>query len=420
MGAPRQIAVVGGGVIGLCVAYSAAQCGCHVTVIDRGAADARDGCSFGNMGMIVPSHFVPLAAPGMIGPALKCLGNPRAPFYIAPRFDWELVRWGWRFMRAANARRVSRAMPMLRDLHLASRKWFVEWSRLPGADFGLVQRGLLMLCKTQRALDHEAEIAATARTLGIRADVLDGAGIAALEPDTRIDVIGAVHFPEDCHIDPARFMEFLRAQLVRYGVVFVHEAEVSDFLRSRSGHVDALETTRGEVAAHEFVVCGGAWSPGIIRSLGLRLSMQPGKGYSLTLPAPPVLPRVCAILTEARVAMTPIGSAVRFGGTMELAGLDRRIDPRRVDGIIEAATSYYPDFTPEHFKSVHAWCGLRPCSPDGLPYVGRLKNFDNVLIATGHGMLGLSTGPATAQLIGEMVNPFYPRFLDLELLSPHR
>jgi D-amino-acid dehydrogenase len=148
--------------------------------------------------------------------------------------------------------------------------------------------------------------------------------------------------------------------------------------------------------------------------------MQPGKGYSLTLPAPPVLPRVCAILTEARVAMTPIGSAVRFGGTMELAGLDRRIDPRRVDGIIEAATSYYPDFTPEHFKSVHAWCGLRPCSPDGLPYVGRLKNFDNVLIATGHGMLGLSTGPATAQLIGEMVNPFYPRFLDLELLSPHR
>jgi D-amino-acid dehydrogenase len=419
MAGSKHIVIIGGGVIGLCSAYYAARRGHRVTVIDRNPAQ-RDGCSFGNAGMIVPSHFVPLAAPGMVALGLKWMWNPESPFYIKPRLNAELLDWGFKFWRAATAGHVRRAAPLLRDLSFASRAAYEELAALPGHDFGLVQRGLLMLCQTPHALDEEAKFAAQANSLGVPAEVLDARQTAAHDPGVTMNVAGAVYFPKDCHLSPGRFMAVLQRQAEALGVKFHWTAEVSGFRVERDRHIHGVHLADGtEVPADEVVLAGGSWSPVSARDLGLELPMQAGKGYSLTLARPRQLPQLCSILSEARVAVTPMDGALRFGGTMEIAGLNEDINPVRVQGIIKAAARYFPEFRAEDFAGIEPWRGLRPCSPDGLPYLGRTAKFANLTLATGHAMMGLSLGPVTGRLVAEIVSDERPSF-DLTLLNPDR
>jgi len=454
----KSIVVIGAGVIGLCTAYYCARRGHRVTVIDRNFEE-RDGCSFGNAGMVVPSHFVPLAAPGMVTLGLKWMWNPESPFYIKPRLDWDLISWAWKFMRAANAGHVQRSAPLIRDLSFASRACFEEmageWatgvrpssgagiSELPSAsnnpsarggghvsapgdgrtpraadDFGFVKKGLVMLCKTQESLDHEAAFAKQANALGVPAEVLDAKGVVKLDTDVTMDVAGGVYFPKDCHLSPNRFMAALKQQCDALGVRFVWEAEAQGFTHHASLITD-LQTSAGEFGADELVLCGGSWSPNLVSDLGLKLPMQAGKGYSLTLSKPRELPQICSIFTEARVAVTPMGGTLRFGGTMEIAGLNEDINPVRVQGIIKSVPNYYPKFTTEDFAGIQPWRGLRPCSPDGLPYLGRTAKFSNLTIATGHAMMGLSLGPITGKLVSEILSGEKPSH-DLTLLNPDR
>lgn len=413
----QHVVIVGGGVIGLCTAFYAAQKGHRVTILERGAPD-HDGCSLGNAGMIVPSHFIPLAAPGMVALGLKWMWNPESPFYIKPRLSRDLLDWGWKFWRAANAAHVARSAPLLRDLHLASRAGFEELAALPGNDFGLVKKGLLLLCKTAHALDEEARTAEQARRLGVPAEVLDARQTAALDPGARMDVAGAVYFPKDCHLTPQRFLANLTRQLEQLGATFSWRTDVIDW-RTNAGRVEAVQTSQGDFRADEYVLAGGVWSPMVARDLGLHLPMQAGKGYSLTLPQPRQLPTLCSILTEARVAVTPMGSSLRFGGTMEVTGLDETINPRRVQGIIKAVPQYFPAFSPEDFRDVAPWRGLRPCSPDGLPYLGRPARYANLVVATGHAMMGLSLGPITGKLVTEILCGERPS-IHIDLLNPDR
>lgn len=409
--------VIGGGVIGLCCGYYAARRGWQVTVLERGGP-AHDSCSLGNAGMVVPSHFVPLAAPGMVALGLKWMWNPESPFYIQPRLDRDLLDWGLKFWRAATPAHVQRSAPLLRDLSLASRAAFEELAASPDHDFGLVTKGLLMLCQSAGALEHEAATAATARELGLPAEVLDARQTAALEPGIRMDVAGSVYFPKDCHLDPARFTQTLTRELERMGARFEWQAAITGWRCGNEG-VAAVRTTRGEFSGEAYVLAGGAWSARLATELGLNLPLQAGKGYSLTLPRPRQLPARCAILTEARVAVTPMGGSLRFGGTMEIAGLNEEVNPRRIRGIIQAAPRYYPDFTAADFAGIPAWHGLRPCSPDGLPYLGRARRPGNLLVATGHAMMGLSLGPVTGRIIATLLEGGRPEF-DLTLLDPHR
>jgi D-amino-acid dehydrogenase len=413
----KRVLIIGGGVIGLCTAYYAARRGHRVTVVDRHAAD-HQGCSYGNAGMVVPSHFIPLAAPGMVALGLKWMWNPASPFYIKPRLDWDLWDWGWKFWRAANPRHVARSAPLLRDLHLASRACFEELAALPGNDFGLVKKGLLALCKTEHALEEENKTAEQARKLGVPAEVLDAKQTAALDPNLRMDIVGAVYFPKDCHLWPNRFMAGLKTQLGKLGANLLWQTDVIGFAHHAS-RITSIKTSCGELTTDELVLAAGSWSPLVARELGLKLPMQAGKGYSLTLPKPRPLPQICAILTEARVAVTPMGGALRFGGTMEIAGLNEDINPVRVQGIIKSVPKYYPDFTPQDFAGIKPWCGLRPCSPDGLPYVGRTQRYQNLCIATGHAMLGLSLGPITGKLVAEILSDERPS-INVALLDPDR
>ncbi len=410
----KRVVIIGGGVIGLSAAVACAARGHRVTVIE--AEPGRRGASLGNAGMVVPSHFIPLAAPGMVALGLKWMWNAESPFYIQPRPDWGLVSWALRFMASATRGHVERCAPLLRDMHLASRARFVEWAST--RDFGLVRGGLLMLCRTGKGLEEEAATATRARALGVPAEVVGPAALAALDPGVTMDVAGGVYFPLDCHLDPGRFVASLEADLRARGAGFRWNARATGW-RRHGARLAAVTTDAGEVEGDEFVLCGGAWSDDLARGVRLRLPMQAGRGYSVTVPDPVQLPALCSILTEARVAVTPMGRALRFGGTMEITAKDSPPRPRRVAGILKAIPSYFPAFADADLSGHAFWHGLRPCSPDGLPYLGRTAAAPNLIIATAHAMMGLSLAPATGDIVGRLADDESPGF-DLRPLDPDR
>lgn len=416
----KRVVILGAGVIGLSSAYHALRRGFQVTVIDRNPS-SRDGCSFGNAGMVVPSHFVPLAAPGAVWMGLKWMWNPESPFYIKPRISWDLIQWGWKFWRASTAGRVKAAEPLLRDLNLKSREIYEQWAgdreNGPG-DFHLEKKGLLMLCRTAKGLEEEAHMAERANQLGVPAQVVDAAGARKLDSGADMEIEGAVYFPKDCHLDPNRLMAGLEERCKAMGADFQFGTEVTGFLRE-GNQLRGVRTASGEVEGDQVVLAAGSWSPEMSTQLGLKLPMQAGKGYSLTLPKPRQLPELCTILTEARVAVTPMGGRLRVGGTMEISGMSEAVDPARVRGIRRSFCQYYPKFQDADFEGITPWRGLRPCSPDGLPYIGRSSTLTNLVVATGHAMMGLSLGPVTGMLVGQILDGEKPAH-DLTLLNPER
>lgn len=414
----KRIVIIGGGVVGLTAAWYCQKRGHHVTVIDR-QGEQRDGCSFGNAGMIVPSHFVPLAAPGMIRLGLKWMWNPESPFYIRPRFSWDLLAWLWRFKKASNAQHVDQAAPLLRDLHLASRQCFDQLhSELPEG-IGLVKNGLMMVCRTDSSLSEEAETATRAKKLNVDAEVLDADAVAQLQPHVDMDICGAVYYPQDCHLSPTQLMWSLQSQLAETGCQYQWQTEWTGFTCS-GDQITTVHTSAGRFQADEVLICGGVWSEEIARQLRIALPMQAGKGYSLTLEQPRQQPSICSILTEARIAVTPIGSSLRFGGTMEIAGLDESVNQSRIRGIVKSIPQYFPKFQVEDFAHCQPWVGLRPCSPDGLPYLGRSSRWRNVVISTGHAMMGISLSMVSGRIVSEIIDDVPHQIQNLELLSPDR
>ena len=412
----HKVIVIGGGVIGLCCAYYAARRGLDVTILDSAAAEDT-GCSHGNAGLVVPSHFVPLASPGAIKAGLRMLLNPESPFYIKPRANLDLARWLWRFVRSSTDEHARRSAPVLRDLNMESRACYEALAR-EGLDFGLVQSGVFMVCATEHALLEEAEVAKRARALGLEAEVLDAADTTRRDPALAENIAGAVHYPQDCHLVPERFLAGLRTRLSDLGGHLMWRRPVTGW-RTQGGRLQAVETPSGLVEGDSFVIAGGAWSAPLARQLGVQVPLEAGRGYSLTLDTPQVRPRSAALCVEARIAVTPMGNGVRFAGTMELAGLEPAVNPTRVRGMTRSIPRYYPGLADHNFADVAVWSGLRPCSPDGLPYIGQLSSFENTIVATGHSMMGLSLGPVTGKIIGQLLSG-EPTSVAIDMLRPDR
>jgi len=398
---PCQVIIIGGGVVGLCSAYYLSKAGAEVTVVDS-RAPQDPSCSTGNNGMVVPSHFIPLAAPGMVSKGIKMMLNRRSPFFIRPRASYDLFRWCMTFMGHSTLAHVEKCATTLRDLNLESRKLFLEIANDDSNDFDLQSRGLLMICATQQGLDTEAATAAQAKEIGLDVEMLDTAGLRALEPNIEINAVGAAHYRDDCHLAPDNFVEKLRLHLEKIGVKFLWNTTVETF--DTSGRKITGVTLNGTAHHPDHVVLtAGIWSKDLARKLGINLMMQSGKGYSLTLDEPIAMPENCAILSEGKVAITPMGKRLRFGGTMEIGGKIGVVDPLRLQGLIDTIPSVYPQFTKQQFDGVKPWIGLRPCSPDGMPYLGYSQKWDNLVVATGHSMMGLSMGPVTGKIVTEFV-----------------
>ncbi len=419
MSQEKPIVIIGSGIIGLFSAYYLNRSGHAVTVVDRG--DGTDGCSFGNAGMIVPSHFIPLAAPGMIEKGLRWMFEAESPFYVKPRLSADLIRWGLNFYKAANAARVDKAVPALRDLGLFSKALYQEFSSGMDFSFSYEEKGLLMLCKNEHTLEEEAGVAALANRIGIEARTLSPAEVKHLEPELLPEVAGGVLFPGDAHLYPNDLIAGLKSYLTGKGVKFLYNTEITG-VEKEEGQIRSLRTASGDtLSLSRLVLAAGSWSQNLAALLGIDLPIQSGKGYSVTkAQLPGKRMHIPSILVEARVAITPMKSdLIRFGGTMEIGGINDRINMNRVRGIIKAVPAYFPDYELPVPPQEEVWYGLRPCAPDGLPYIGRSQRYTNLVVASGHAMMGLSLAPATGRLVQEIVEGQKPS-VDISLYRPER
>lgn len=414
----NDVLIIGGGVIGVCAAYYLAERGRQVTLVEQG--DIAAGSSYGNAGLIVPSHSTPLAAPGALADGLKWMLDPESPFYIRPRLDLDLFIWLFKFTLACNERQMKRAVPVLRDLNCLSLDLYNELAELDSLDFGYRRRGVLLVYKTEAALKHAVEESHLMVEAGVASKTLNAKEASALEPSVRRDVAGAIYYPGDAHLNPAEFVQGLARWLERKGVCIHRNTTVTEVERSGRA-ITRVKTTHGDFQPDQVVVAAGSWSPGLVRGLGLNLPIQAAKGYSVTVKRPSSSPNIPLLLGESRVAVTPMespaGPLLRFAGTLELAGLDLSINQRRVDALRRASKEYMVGM--DNMETLEVWRGLRPCTPDGLPVLGRPKAFDNLTVAAGHAMLGMSLGPASGKLAAQIVCGDAPD-VDLKLLRVER
>ena len=411
----KNVAILGGGIIGLSSAYYLQKAGCQVTIFDKN--DLSDGCSYGNAGMIVPSHIIPLAAPGMMAKGFRWMLSPTSPFYVKPRFSGDLLKWGYYFWKSATESHVQRSIPVLRDLSFLSKNLYQDLAKSGDVDFSWQEKGLFMLYKTQNAEHEMTEEAQIANHAGVEAHQISGEEVQKMETEVKTNVRGAVYYPGDAHLNPNHLIQNLIKFLKGKGVVFkTTDADVS--MKESSNQV-AITTQEGTFSFDELIIATGAWSPSVTKQLGISLPLQGGKGYSFMLNDVGKNVKIPAIMLEARATATPMNSNLRFAGTMEIAGTDLSVNMKRVSGIVNAINQYYPEISVSMPQPENVWRGLRPCSPDGLPYIGRLKNHKNITLATGHGMMGISLGPATGKLVSQIVLNEVTE-MDLEAFNPLR
>jgi len=403
-GAGQRVVVVGGGIIGAMCAYYLVRAGRNVTVVEQSGWGS--GCSHGNCGFICPSHVLPLPAPGAVRQALISMWRPNSPFRVKPRLSPSLWKWLWNFARRCNRKDMLEAargrhalldssMQLYRQL-LADEAVSCEWQA----------RGMLFVYLSEQecaAFQTTAEL--LRERFGVAATHYDGAALVELEPALKPGLGGGWHFPADTHLNPAVLMSEMRRVLEAHGVEIEENCSVRELVRERD-RVRSLVTSSGELAGDAFVIATGALTPLLDRQLGCRIPIQPGKGYSLTMPRPARCPAIPLIFEQHRVAVTPLENGYRLGSTMEFAGYDTSLNEKRLALLTAAARHYL--YEPFCETVLERWYGWRPMTYDGLPFIGPVPGLANVFLAAGHNMLGLSMGPATGKLVAELVGGQQP------------
>ena len=409
----KSVVIIGGGIIGLCTAYYMYEQGHEVTVIDKSTLNS--GASYVNAGYLSPSHIIPLSAPGVVKKGLKWMFNPSSPLYIKPRLDSDFLKWAWAFNKSCNLNHVHNAAPVIRDITLLSQRLYEGIITTENFSSHYEKKGLFMLCQTQKMLDEELEMAELAVKLGLEARAVTPSEIKALEPNVEIDTIGAAYYACDQHSTPQEFMANMKTFLEDSDVRIYSEEEVKDML-FKDKIISTLITNKRNMKVDEVVLTAGSWSAYLGKKIGLKLLLQAGKGYRIDTQKDTQI-TIPAILSEAKAAVTPMNGFTRFAGTMEISGINHKINRNRVEAIAKAAKSYYPSIKLSDYEKENAACGLRPISPDGLPYIGKSNTCKNLTIATGHAMMGWGMGTATGLLVSEIVSdkkpslaltPFHP------------
>ncbi len=411
----KNCIVIGGGIIGLCTAYYLHKEGHQVTVIDQSSMDF--GASYVNAGYLSPSHIIPLAAPGVMKKGLQWMFNPSSPLFIKPRLNSNFLKWTLAFNASCSNKNVHKGIPAIKEIAILGRDLYTDIKNNENFSFQLEKKGLLMLCQTEKMLEEEIRVAETAIKEGLVAKTLSKQELQELHPDTAVQAIGATWYECDAHTTPNTFMKEMKIHLEASGVRF-HKNEKIENLSFNNGKIVTVGNSTHTYTADEYILTAGSWSNQLSKLLGINLLLEAGKGYrinsdrnlGITIPA---------ILAEAKVAITPMDGFTRFAGTMEIAGINHRINQVRVEAIAKATQRYFPniELTPE--EKGKAACGLRPVTPDGLPYIGKSSKCDNLTIATGHAMMGWSMGSATGKLVSELISDKKPS-LDLDVYHPDR
>jgi D-amino-acid dehydrogenase len=402
-----EVLVIGGGVIGVCAAYYAAKSGSRVTWVERSAICS--GCSRGNAGWLVPSHCIPLASPGALSKGLKWMWSGSSSFSIRPRLDWGLLQWLIAFAGACNEQRVRESIPVLRDLTFRSLALYHELCGVDGVKCGLRSSGSLMLFATNRGFEEGRRDAELLGESGIASEIWSVEEILHKESSIRPEIAGGVLYPEDAQILPSEFVESLATVVQQMGAAVLPSTQVTGF-QLEHGIISRVQTTRGEFRPGAVILAAGADSAPIARKLGMRLPIEAGKGYSFSIPSTIFNPSRCLLLSEAKVAVTPFGDRVRFGGTFELSGLDLTINTARLTAIRDSASLYVSAMLPANLDE--QWSGLRPCTPDGLPVISLIPSVRNLVVASGHAMLGVSLGPVSGKLAAQLARDERP---DIEI-----
>jgi len=413
-----KVVVIGGGVIGLSSAYFLQEAGHSVTVIDQ--TDISNNCSYGNAGYVCPSHFVPLATPGIVKQGLKWMLNPESPFYVKPRLSWSLMQWGLKFMQMATPENVEKAAMPLKDFALVSQHWYEEWAKLPQFKFAYEHKGLLEIFQTDKVADHSHHLVKKAHELGLTdTRLLNQEELFALEPQHKMNAIGAVYFACDAHLYPNKLMKQLMEDLKSKGVEFCLGETVKSF-EKENGKIKSVITDENKYTPDAVVLATGSWSREMVQQLGITMPLMPGRGYSITLENSPYQTNYPSVLVEGRVALTPMdGNKMRFGGTMEITTTQAPPQMNRVVGVLKAVKKFFPEFDIPTPSWEQVWYGYRPCSADGLPYLGRSRKIQNLVVATGHSMIGLSLGAGTGKLVAEIIDE-KPTSIDISFYNPER
>jgi len=400
--------VVGGGAIGVCCALELARRGAGVTLLERGD-ELASGASSGNAGLLCPSHSAPIANPASLRNGLRWMMSPDSPFYLRPRPN--VAPWIARFVRASTSTRAAAGTRIIRELSVASLELHAGLAR-EGLATGFERRGILNVYETEPAFAHAREHAAAA---GVPSQVLDGDETRRLEPAVGDRIAGGVYFPDEAHCDPLGFVYATGRAAKEAGATIETGVDVRALRRSNGGI--ALDTGDGTLQAGTVVLAAGAWASRLASQLGVLLPQEGGKGYHLDLEPAAGDPKIPISMDEALVIATPLPARLRLSGTLELSGLDTSISRRRVEAIRRAGERVLA--IDEEREELEVWAGLRPCTPDGLPVIGRPAGVEPLLLATGHARKGLSLAPITGRLVAELYTGERPS-IDLAPLSPDR
>jgi len=400
-----NVVVIGGGVVGVSCARELALRGVDVTVLERDRIG--HGCSYGNAGWLTPSLATPLANPAMLMKSFRWMFDPESPLYIQPRLDAAYLRWLAEFLLSSRKAKFERGTAALVELCNASVDLWEALAKRSTVPFGFERHGLLTVYENRASFDHaRASIDLVARS-GIRAEQWSPDEVREKEPAIVGAQVGGYFFPDDAHCEPYPAVRALAAEAEAAGAKFVEGAEVFDISGSGAGP-RLLKTTRGEVKADQVVVATGPWSEQLGAMLGLRLPVLGAKGYSLLLPRANPHPKRSIYLIERKVAVNPHADALRIAGTLELVRNDFSINQRRVNVILRGAKGMLN--LGEAPVVRETWRGLRPCTPDGMPLIGRAKGQGSIWLATGHQMTGLKTATGSGLLLAQLMTGETPRF----------
>lgn len=390
--------IIGGGVLGLTLAYELARQGVDVEVVD--ARQPGLGASAVNAGWVVPAEAAPVPGPGLIAKSLKWMVRRDSPLYIRPSIHPSHVRFMVSMWRHCNARDFRSGFQAHLTLAETTNDILDNYTR-DGVVFDSYEQGLLMAFAHRPHLEHHLGDLDIPTSFGLDPQVLMGNDIQQVEPALRSGLGGGIYFPRERHLDAVSLTSGLLARCVELGVTITADTPI-DAVERLGERVLALRSGERRITADMFVVAAGAWTGRITTMFGVPLPIRPGKGYSMDLTPPPVELRTALNLSDAKVAMTPYDGRLRLSGTMEFAGHDEKVNQTRVQAILRAPTNYFDDYVvPSHAPQAKA--GMRPMTPDGMPVIGLLPGTDNSYVSSGHGMLGITLGPGTSFALAELM-----------------